>query len=63
MNSDDSSMANANGSSQKLKLLMRGSAMSGAPIMIGIIQLASPTNAGMTAPKTMTRPCRVTIWL
>ncbi len=51
----DSSRVNANGRIQKLKLFMRGSAMSGAPICSGIIQFASPTNAGMTAPKIMTR--------
>ena len=32
----------ANGRIQKLKLFMRGSAMSGAPTCIGIIQLARP---------------------
>ena len=37
--------------------------MSGAPIMSGIIQLARPTNAGMTAPNTMTSACIVVIWL
>ena len=42
---------------------MRGKAMSGAPIISGIIQLASPTNAGITAPNTMIRPCMVVIWL
>ncbi len=56
-------MANANGRIQKLQLFMRGSAMSGAPIIMGIIQLASPTNAGMIAPNTITRPCMVVIWL
>src|SRR5213082_2105944 len=48
-NSDDSSSVNANGRIQKLKLLRRGSAMSGAPICIGIIQFASPVHAGITA--------------
>ena len=42
---------------------MRGRAISGAPIIIGIIQLASPTNAGMTAPNTMINACIVVIWL
>ena len=42
---------------------MRGSAMSAAPICIGIIQFARPTVAGMTAPKTMTSACMVVIWL
>ena len=49
----------ANGSIQKLQLFMRGSAMSGAPIIIGIIQLAKPVQAGITAPNTMIRPCMV----
>ena len=53
-NSVDSIKVNANGRIQKLKLFMRGSAMSGAPICMGTIQLARPTNAGMTAPKIMT---------
>ena len=38
---------------------MRGSAMSGAPSCNGIIQFASPTNAGMTAPKIMISACIV----
>ena len=42
---------------------MRGSAMSGAPTCSGIIQLARPTNDGMTAPKIMTSACMVVIWL
>ena len=42
---------------------MRGSAMSAAPICIGIIQFARPTVAGITAPKTMTSACMVVIWL
>ena len=63
MNRVDTSIRNAAGSSQKLKLFMRGKAMSGAPIISGIIQLANPTNAGITAPNTMIRPCRVVIWL
>ena len=42
---------------------MRGSAISGAPIIMGISQLASPTKDGMIAPKTITRPCSVVIWL
>src|SRR5271154_3572405 len=52
-NKVESRMVKANGRIQKLKLFMRGSAMSGAPICIGTIQLARPTNAGMTAPKIM----------
>ena len=53
----------AGGSSQNEKLFMRANAMSDAPICSGIIQLANPTNDGMMAPKIITRPCMVTIWL
>ena len=52
-NSEDKSSVKANGRIQKLKLFSRGSAMSGAPTCIGIIQFASPVHAGMTAPKIM----------
>ena len=44
-------------------MFMRGSAMSGAPIIIGSCQLAKPTNAGMTTPKIITSACMVVIWL
>ena len=37
--------------------------MSGAPICSGTIQLARPTNAGITPPKIMTSACSVVIWL
>ena len=57
------SMPNANGRIQKLQLFMRGSAMSGAPIIIGISQLARPTKAGITAPNTINRACTVVILL
>ena len=50
-------------SNQKLILFMRGNAISGAPIIIGTIQLAKPTKAGMTAPKTITSACMVVIEL
>ena len=63
MNSVDSKMPKATGRIQNDQLFMRGSAMSGAPIISGIIQLARPTNAGMTAPKTMISACIVVIWL
>ena len=53
----------AKGSIQKLQLFIRGSAMSGAPIMIGTCQFANPTNAGMIAPNTMMRPCIAVNWL
>ena len=39
---------------------MRGNAMSGAPIMIGTIQLAKPPiSAGMTMKKIMISACAV----
>ena len=63
MNNDDKRIKKAKGRIQKLQLFIRGNAISGAPICIGIIQLASPTNAGMTAPNTMIKPCMVVIWL
>ena len=50
----------AGGSSQNEMLFMRGNAMSGAPIMIGTIQLAKPPiSAGITMKKIMIRPCAV----
>ena len=58
-----SSSVKAKGRIQKLKLFMRGSAMSGAPTCIGIIQLARPTQAGITPPKIMTSACMVVIEL
>ncbi len=63
MNSVDRSIANANGRIQNDQLFMRGNAMSGAPTIIGIIQFARPTNAGMTAPKIMISACMVVIEL
>ena len=59
MNSEPTSSSAAGGSSQKLQLFIRANAMSGAPIIIGTIQLAKPTAAGMIAPKIMIRPCSV----
>jgi hypothetical protein len=61
MKSDDINREKAKGSIQKLKLFKRGSAMSGAPIINGICQLANPTKPGMTTPKTIMSPCIVTI--
>ncbi len=58
-NSVASSSVKANGRIQKLKLFRRGSAMSGAPTCIGIIQFARPVQAGMTAPKIMISACMV----
>ena len=63
VNSVDSSSAKANGRIQNDRLFMRGSAMSGAPIISGIIQLPRPTKAGITAPKIITSACMVVIWL
>lgn len=48
---------------QKLILFILGSAISGAPIINGICQLAKPTKAGITAPNTMTSACMVVIEL
>ena len=56
-------MPKATGRIQKDQLFMRGKAMSGAPIIIGIIQFARPTKAGMTAPNTITSACIVVIEL
>ena len=63
MSSVPSSMVKANGSIQKLQLFMRGRAMSGAPIIMGMSQLAKPTVPGMTTPKIITRACRVVMEL
>ena len=53
---------NAGTSSQKLMLLSRGNAMSGAPIISGTNQLPKPPiSAGMTAKKIISSPCAVTI--
>ena len=53
----------ANGSSQNDQLFSRGNAMSGAPIMSGIIQFAKPANAGMIIANTMTSACTVVMEL
>jgi hypothetical protein len=53
----------AGGSSQKPQLLRRGSAMSGAPIISGIIQLAKPVAAGISAAKIITSACTPISWL
>src|SRR3546814_11546471 len=58
-NSVLSSKVNANGRIQNDQLFIRGSAMSGAPIIIGISQLARPTNAGMIPPTIITSACMV----
>src|SRR3546814_15565171 len=59
----DYSRVKANGRIQNDQLFMRGSAMSGAPICNGIIQLPRPTKAGMIAPKIITSACMVVSWL
>ncbi len=63
MNSVESSSVKAKGRIQKLMLFIRGMAMSGAPIIMGIIQLARPTPAGMSAPNIMTSACTVVMEL
>ena len=62
-NSEDSNKVKANGRIQKLKLFSRGSAISGAPTCIGIIQFASPVHAGITAPKIISSACMVVMEL
>ena len=61
MNSVLIMMVKAKGNIQKLQLLSRGSAISGAPTISGSCQLAKPTKAGMTKPKIMISPCIVVI--
>ena len=56
MKRDDKRIKKAKGNIQKLKLFILGNAMSGAPIIIGTNQLASPTNAGMTPPNIIIKP-------
>ena len=51
INSVEVNRASANGRIQKLQLFIRGSAISGAPIIIGIIQLANPTKARHNRPE------------
>jgi len=58
-----SSRVKANGRIQKLQLFNLGSAMSGAPIIMGMSQFAKPVQAGMTAPKIITSACMVVMLL
>ena len=58
---DESNKIAAAGNNQKLILFIRGNAISGAPIIIGICQLARPVNAGITTPNNMIKPCIVVI--
>ncbi len=56
-NIDSRSSVRATGNSQNEMLFMRGNAMSGAPIMSGIIQLPNPPMVdGMIMKNTMIRP-------
>jgi hypothetical protein len=51
---DERSRRSAGGNNQKLMLFSRGKAISGAPIMIGIIQLPKPPIiVGITMKKIM----------
>ena len=60
-NNEVSSSAKDAGNSQNEMLFMRGNAMSGAPIISGIIQLPKPPIiAGMIMKKIMISPCAVT---
>lgn len=55
---------NDGGRSQKLILFIRGNAMSGAPIIIGISQLPKPPIIiGITIKKIITKACAVTMTL
>ena len=58
---DESKILNAKGKIQKLQLFNLGNAMSGAPTIIGNIQLARPVKAGIIAPNTIIKPCTVVI--
>ena len=60
---DDNNNDAATGMIQKLKLFIRANAISEAPTCRGIMKLAKPTNAGMIAPNTITKPCKVVNWL
>ena len=63
-NMEPVSNRNEGTSSQKLMLLRRGNAMSGAPIIRGTNQLPKPPiSAGMSTKKIMIRPCAVTMTL
>ena len=60
-NIEVSNSANDAGNSQNEMLFMRGNAMSGAPIISGIIQLPKPPIiAGMIMKKIMIKPWAVT---
>jgi len=64
VNEDEISIRSDGGSSQNLMLFIRGKAMSGAPIIIGISQFPNPPIIiGMTMKKIMMKACAVTITL
>ena len=61
---DDISKIKDGGNNQKLILLRRGNAMSGAPSITGTIKLPKPPIiAGITIKKIIKKPCAVTITL
>jgi hypothetical protein len=61
---DTSSKVKAGGNSQNLILFIRGKAISGAPIMIGVSQLPNPPiMIGITMKKIMMNAWAVTITL
>lgn len=61
---DKRSSKKEGGNNQKLKLLSRGNAISGAPIKSGISQLPKPpTRAGITIKKIITNAWAVTMTL
>lgn len=63
-NADVSKRTKAGGSNQKLRLFIRGNAMSGAPIMMGTNQLPKPPiKIGITIKKIMISAWAVTTTL
>jgi len=64
VNEDEISIKRDGGNSQNLILFIRGKAISGAPIMIGMSQLPNPPiMMGMTMKKIMMKAWAVTITL
>lgn len=58
---DDTSKINDGGSSQNLKLFIRGNAISGAPSINGTSQFPNPPiNTGITKKKIIKNACAVT---
>lgn len=63
-NIDINKSKNAGGNNQKLKLFIRGNAISGAPTISGNNQFLNPlTIVGITKKKIITNACAVTIVL